>query len=406
MDGVRRSPARYRAPEAVPLPSGTRAEGAPGPVERPIPVASSILWMPAVAHAARDIAYPIFITRRALTTVHDHVVATSQGAAALGFLAGAVCRCPESGIGYIVIESTIPLPWSISGDRLQPALQQGRATAQDVAQKTGTQLLGWYRSHTDADPRPSALDLDTHLTCFDEPWQVALVVAPGEKPAGGIFRISRDAASSRELLPFYELLDEASLLADGRKVTDLAWATYCTEEAILSSDPASAPALQRGSRLLYPEEFEQGRAAGRRRRWPLRPGVRFLGRGAFGVLVALALFGVYRVLASGPAGRAPPAARVVTARALWDRVDRLADSVALAVSAFDVRAGLFEARRMACDDLARGLVAVEERWTAYNGAWKRLGASFDSAHHARDRALYSAVDAADRRFERSKCPRP
>jgi hypothetical protein len=174
---------------------------------------------------------------------------------------------------------------------------------------------------------------------------------------------------------------------------------------VASSDPSSAPAVPRGSRLLYPEEFEQGRG-GRRRRFSFPPISQFVGRTALGVLAALVLFGAYVAFASRPATRAPRPARTVSAAALWAQVDRLGDTVALAVSAFDMRAGLFEARRMGCPDLARGLAAVEDRWAAYNAGWKRLGAAFDSAHQARDRALYSAVDAAERRFERAKCPRP
>jgi len=67
---------------------------------------------------------------------------------------------------------------------------------------------------------------------------------------------------------------------------------------------------------------------------------------------------------------------------------------------------LFDGRKMACPDLARGLVDMEERWTSYNAARKDDAAALDSARNARDRSLYSDVDAIERRFERSKCPRP
>jgi hypothetical protein len=64
-------------------------------------------------------------------------------------------------------------------------------------------------------------------------------------------------------------------------------------------------------------------------------------------------------------------------------------------AAFDVRAGLFAGHKMSCDDLARGLVQVEDRWTAY------LDAAQVAARHLRDE-----VDAIEGRFGRTGCPRP
>jgi len=87
-------------------------------------------------------------------------------------------------------------------------------------------------------------------------------------------------------------------------------------------------------------------------------------------------------------------------------VDRAADTLSLAIAAFDLRAQLFASRQMQCSELARGLVLVEERWTSYNGVRKNSGAVLDSARTARDRALYADADGVERRFERSGCPRP
>ncbi|HZI21915.1 MAG TPA: hypothetical protein VFD76_05340, partial [Gemmatimonadales bacterium] len=86
--------------------------------------------------------------------------------------------------------------------------------------------------------------------------------------------------------------------------------------------------------------------------------------------------------------------------------DRAADTLGLAIAAFDLRARMFASRQMECPELARGLVLVEERWSAYNGARKDAGASLDSVRTARDRNLYADADGVERRFERSRCPRP
>src|SRR5207253_10300974 len=113
---------------------------------------------------------------------------------------------------------------------------------------------------------------------------------------------------------------------------------------------------------------------------------------------------VYR-LATRPSAVALGAAPQVTSAAALGRLDRTADTLAIAVAAFDARARLFERRQMGCTELARGLVVVEEWWIAYNGARKQAFA-LDAARDTRDRAVYADVDAVERRFERARCPRP
>lgn len=87
-------------------------------------------------------------------------------------------------------------------------------------------------------------------------------------------------------------------------------------------------------------------------------------------------------------------------------LDRRADTVAFAVSAFLVRARMYDTRQMGCTSLARGLRQVEDGWLAYNMARQETNASADSARDARDRGLYADVRAVELRFERSSCARP
>ncbi|PYP23305.1 MAG: hypothetical protein DMD55_17450, partial [Gemmatimonadetes bacterium] len=221
------------------------------------------------------------------------------------------------------------------------------------------------------------------------------------------FRIPADGSRSLAYLPFYELLEASSILPDGRKVSDLAWVNYRTEEAIFTSDRVSNPRLEIPPRLLFPEDVDDSAAPGSpppMRRTSLERSVRFAGYGVLGLVAAAVLFNVYRARASGP-GETVASEREAAASPR-DLVDRTADTVALAVGAFELRARLFDSRRMACPDLARGLVDLEERWTSYNVARKADAAGLDSAGAARDRSLYADVDAAERLFERSQCPRP
>ena len=87
-------------------------------------------------------------------------------------------------------------------------------------------------------------------------------------------------------------------------------------------------------------------------------------------------------------------------------LDRRGDTLALAITAFDDRARMFDARQMTCAGLSRGLQQVEDSWLGYNIARRETLAPFDAQREDRDRALYADVRSVERRFERSGCARP
>src|SRR5216117_4396916 len=313
MDGVWSSLSRFRVPDAVSPPGDGLAGSGTEYVDRPLPLASAILWTPIVDHPSAEDGHRIFITQAALASVHAHVAAKPRGTASLGFLAGSLCLCPDSGAPYIVIESIIQLPWSIAGDHLRPALSQGWTVVQEEVRKHNGQLLGWYHTHHGVDPKPSPADIEAHAALFAEPWHVALVVTPGDAPVGGFFRIASDALSASEYLPFYELLDAASVLPDGRKVSDLAWVNYRTEESIFTSDRVSNPRLEIQPRLLFPDDVEEsvpGAAPSPARQHRVARVARLAGYAALGLFAGAVLFNVYHALASarGPVKAGPVAA--------------------------------------------------------------------------------------------------
>ncbi len=274
-------------------------------------------------------------------------------------------------------------------------------------------------------------EADAHRAFFVQPWQLAVVVGSGELTVGGVFRRSARSAWAHECLPFYELVDPSSIRPDGSKPTRLRWDNYRTEETALVTSatapgpaavpasaeaalaPAGAPSWRTSSpapQVLWPDQFgsAEGAKAGGAASSRIRVGRagRWAVYAAAGVLAVAGLLRLFSAVASpaspGPSQR-PPEADAVTPGA---RLDRAADTLALAIAAFDLRAQLFASRQMQCPELARGLVLVEERWTAYNGVRKDNGVALDSARTARDRALYADVDGVERRFERSACPRP
>ena len=368
--------------------------------ERPMPVGAATLWTP-VGLAGAAPAYPIFITQLALDAVHAQLAALPDGASSLGFLVGGMYQTPDTRAPYIIVESTIHLPWSIGGDNLAAALRQGRNIAQEEVRRSGAQLLGWYHSHIAAHARLSVSDVAAHVACFDQPWHVALVVARGAELTGGVFRIASRTAWSNEYLPFYELPGEDHS-------THLTWANYRTQGVEVSTSLAAQATDAGPPLLLFPDEpdSEMGALPVPARRpslpAPIARAARF---GAMGLVAGASLFGAYRVFASGPTDR-DPATGAVSAVVTPEALDRLADSVAFAVTGFELRLRLYDARKMVCSDLAHGLVDLESRWITHSAARKATAATLDSTRIARDRRLNTDVGAVERGFARTGCPRP
>jgi hypothetical protein len=403
MDVVRGIPVRHRVPDATLSLTGVIPARGGDYVERPMPVASAVFWTP-IGQPGADPTYPIMITRAALAAVHAQLAARSEGAASVGFLVGGLYLSPETRIPYIIVESTIDMPWSIGGDHLKSALLQGRDIALQELQP-GEQLLGWYHCHTALRARLSAPDVEAHLACFEEPWHVALVVARGLDVTGGVFRTGLDGTRSNEYLPFYELPEPAGRGANSD--TGLPWANYRPQALALSLEGVAQPAGAPPPRVFLPEDAEIDDAEVEAKALPARPLARLASPWVLALAAAGVLFGAYRALASGRGGGGGAAA--VEGNAVTpDRVQRLADSTAFAVAAFGIRARLFDGRKMACADLGRGLVEVEDRWTAYSAARGVAGGAgtLDAAQVVRDRRLHADVNAVEDRFASTGCPRP
>jgi hypothetical protein len=426
-NGVQGRVARFRVPGgAEPAERGPHLQpDDPGSDGRPMPIAASILWQPIDGPTKQDAGLlPIFITQRALAVVHDHCAATRE--TCFGLLTGNVFRSPDTGTQYVVVESTIRLPGGI-GDDAKAALMQGWVVAQDVVHRTGDQLVGWYRGRWSAETGLTPGEAETHTALFGEPWQLAVVVGAGDTTVGGVLRRSAGSSWAQECLPFYELVDPASFRPDGSKPTRLRWDNYRTEEtalvpppalpvpavSVVSAVPAARPAVRRAAssaqpRVFLPDQFGGGDEGSAR--WapsvPVGRIARWAAYAAVGILAVGGLFRLYSALGSPASPRSSSATPAAVAASPVERLDQAADTLGLAIAAFDLRAQLFASRQMHCPELARGLVMVEGRWTTYNSVRKDGGVALDSARTTRDRALYADVDGVERRFERSACPRP
>ncbi len=411
--GVQGRVARFRVPGGAELVEA-------GADDRPMPIAASILWKPIDGSADQDGELPIFITQRALAAVHDHCATTRE--TCFGLLTGNLFRSADTSAPYVVVESTIRLPGGV-GEDAKAALTQGWVVAQDVVHRTGDQLVGWYRGRWSAETGLAPGEAETHTALFGQPWQVAVVVGAGDTTVGGVLRHSATSGWAQECLPFYELVDPGSFRLDGSKPTRLRWDNYRTEETALvpppalplpavSAVPAPIASARRATaslppRVFLPDEFGADEDRGRLARGV--PVARIARWAAYAGAVLLAvggLFRLYAALASPAVTGSEPGAPAAVAASPLARLDRAADTLGLAIAAFDLRAQLFASRQMHCPELARGLVQVEERWTTYNSVGKESGVALDSARTARDRALYADVDGVEKRFERSACPRP
>jgi hypothetical protein len=271
-----------------------------------------------------------------------------------------------------------------------------------------------------------------------------MVVAAGGE-AGAVFRQSSSAAWPVEALPMYEWLSE-SAKTEGPRHTMLRWHNYHASEPVTRvgnsvvapapapasapvpaaaavSTPAPAPAFGQEritpQTVLFPEPDEENEdqptpvVAPARAVWYkpfLKPAIYALCAMGGAVLVA----GLSAVIRSGDASSSSRGAGANangigepgTAAYAAAMLDRRADTLALALTAFEDRARMFDAKQMTCPGLQRGLQQVEDNWLAYNLARRETLAPFDGQREDRDRSLYADVRNAERRFERSSCARP
>jgi len=382
---------------------------------RLMPVADSILWSPTVGGAHRP-APLMFFAQHTIRKIHDRL-ATLPNGFGIGLLAGRRHTDSRSGAQFVIIDGALPLPVLAAEDDATEALAQGMASA-----AAGIEIVGWYRSHSFSDAALTPSDVEAQGELFGDTSPLVLVIAAGGE-AGAVFRHSSSPAWPVEALPFYEWLAEPAR-TDGPKPTMLTWRNYRAAEPILrlgAPTPASNPTavaerLNSHPVLLPdagPEDDEALAVTPGKVPWYqpfLRPAI-YVACALGGAVVVAALSAIIsagdasntsRAAGGGPNGVGAGDAAAVAAVAF----DRRADTLALAITAFDDRSRMFDARQMTCPGLSRGLEQVEDRWLAYNIARRETLAPFDAQREARDRTLYADVRSVERRFERSGCPRP
>lgn len=409
--------------------------------ERPIPLDGSVLWVlrgGRVPPSWGD-AYPPFITEAALRAMADHVAEASRDAQAapLGFLVGELCRCPETNARYLVVESAIPSPQPAQNDQTLKAIGRSWPRLQELLRRDRRHLLGWYHVHPDGDLTPTASDVAAHARHFPQPWQLAVVIrGDAGTPSAMVWRPEPDRPRDLRPIPFYEMMGRQGVRGGGRVVRHLDWVGYRAELPPDRTPRASADGPAEGSRrrrrdkpgpaeapgsarVIMPDELDEAMAAEQGDAGPLFRPVDRPARGRFGMrsvivaaVIVLAL-GVLAVWKRGPApgpGAKPAPATTGASPAVVDpghaRLDRLSEATARAVTGYRERARLFDNNQMTCTDLGRGLVSVEDAWTAYNADGRARVDELTADEATRDTGLAGDVQSVERHFEASGCPRP
>ena len=387
-----------------------------------MPVADSILWSPEAVGEAHGSAPLMFFAQPTLRKVHDRLATVPNGLG-IGLLAGRRYVDSRSGAQFVVIDGALPLPALGAEDEATATLAEGMGSA-----ATGIEIVGWYRSHSFSAATLTASDVQMQAELFGDSASIVLVVAAGGE-AGAVFRQSASPAWPVEALPLYEWLSEPGKTDEPRHTT-LTWRNYHPSVPVIRADtsvvaaavaPGPAPARARvtSQAVLFPDadlEDDDASAAvapaqAARYKPLLKPAI-YVACALGGAVLVAALWAImssggasngFRGVGSKGNGAAGGPGSVANAAAV---LDRRADTLALALTAFEDRIRMFDAKQMPCAGLQRGLQQVEDNWLAYNIARRETLAPFDGQREDRDRSLYAGVRGIERRFERSGCPRP
>jgi proteasome lid subunit RPN8/RPN11 len=274
------------------------------------------------------------------------------------------------------------------------------------------ELIGWYHTAPFVGPNPSRLDLDTQRERFPEPWQCGLVIAYGRvraMSAGGFFRASTREQPSGAFVPFHELLDDASMLADGTRRTLIRWRNYTTGAAVVPdtslehdgvarapSGPSAKPPSTFGAVPVLipsrPDSAPQRASLVLQDSLATQPAAQQPAEGGEPV--------------SSPAAVPPAPVRVTTPDPAPARFDSLADALGQALASYHDRRTDFGLHRIDCAGLARGYGAADDALVALASLYRDARASLSSAQATRYQTLGASMEMVNTDFDASKCPRP
>ena len=392
--------------------------------QRPLPLDRSVFWYPVDqdSEGNRAQAYLRFISLGVLRAIAQQVGARPKEGR-LGFLIGELFVCPDTNTRYVVAETTLTAPHPLRGDRTLQAVTLAWPRLQEQLKLKRRHLIGWYHTHPEGGFALTPSDETTHLRFFPQPWQMAIVLKPGfDVPHAIVCRPGTRGSSTAALLPFYELLEPQSLLAEGVRLAYFKWDHYRTDAAerglteVSAVDALAPPETHSdddlsSARVIMPNELDH--ASHRKPSGGPRRPTRGESHGRirrFGVAAAIMLAAALVLWKVVPWGSRPGAVSVLANQTTSQvdptlaRLDELADEVARVVLGYQERASLFDNRQMTCADLARGMAQVDEGWRGYNVEGRSEAGTLDPDRAERDETLYAQVLEVERHFRASGCP--
>ena len=418
-----------------------------------LPVEQSVQWVPRKMGGSLPAIgplYPIVIEQSALREIRAHVAASSTEVA--GLLVGELCECPETGRLWIKACSVVR-----SGDVLTEAVEPEvldtafAALAAQIAAE-GRHVVGWYHSHDLLGVFLSERDVAVHNLRFGEPWQFALVVINGSRPAGGVFQRTERGALPRTIyLPFQELLETESLLPGERRRSYVEWQNYTTPTPRVipvfaldgesgpghsEAGPAGAASRRNGETQKNPDSarwnawIEQKKAEQSDSEDPLLrshdvrvvlPGDsrggrvgrkrRLMRRLVFAVVAiavgAGAWFAGNRVLngSGGPASPTSVARPTAPTVAAGRPFQQALSDFQRAVEGYGERRADFELGRIDCASLSNGYRTVDQSFLSLSTSLAALRVGREQ-HQVEYETAAGSMDVVDRHFDGTGCARP
>lgn len=193
--------------------------------ELPFPSDSTYLWRSSEERPAAPPFVPVVVAQDVLRAANAHVSQSDEYEIG-GFLLGNRCRCPNTGVEYIIIDQvTEAKRTEATPTSLKFTTETWSQLKDDLSGKfVGKLCVGWYHSHPRMDVFLSGYDEAIQKTYFSEPWNSALVIEP-TKRRGGFFCWRAEGLNLTTPDQFYELLERNS------DATMLDWTNYeCVEQ--------------------------------------------------------------------------------------------------------------------------------------------------------------------------------
>jgi len=206
--------------------------------ELPFPPEGAYLWRSNEGRPATPPLAPIVVAQDVLRAANAHVSQSDEYEIG-GFLLGNRCRCPDTGVEYVIIDQVTEAKHTqATPTSLKFTTETWSQLKDDLSGKfVGKLCVGWYHSHPKMDVFLSGYDEAVQKTYFSEPWNSALVIEP-TKRRGGFFCWRAEGMNLNTPEQFYELLERNS------DATVLDWMNYeCVDQRTgeVIKPPVAAP---------------------------------------------------------------------------------------------------------------------------------------------------------------------